>query len=96
MTQPFKMTIQDVFIVKGRGVVVTGQIESGIIKVGDNVELVDLNESKNVVVTGIEKFRKVLSEAKAGENVGILLKDIDNAEVKRGQVLAKPGSVRYN
>jgi len=90
------MTIQDVFIVKGRGVVVTGQIESGIIKVGDNVELVDLNESKNVVVTGIEKFRKVLSEAKAGENVGILLKDIDNAEVKRGQVLAKPGSVRYN
>jgi elongation factor Tu len=91
--QPFLMPIEDVFSISGRGTVVTGRIERGIIKVGEEVEIVGIKPTTKTVVTGVEMFRKLLDQGQAGDNVGCLLRGIDRASVERGQVLCKPGSV---
>ncbi|BEP30130.1 elongation factor Tu [Helicovermis profundi] len=92
--KPFLMPVEDVFSITGRGTVATGRIERGIVKVSEEVELVGLAEEKRkVVVTGVEMFRKLLAEGRAGDNVGLLLRGIQRAEIERGQVLSKPGSV---
>ncbi|RME46752.1 MAG: elongation factor Tu, partial [Caldilineae bacterium] len=91
--KPFLMPIEDVFSIKGRGTVVTGRIERGTIKVGDEVEIVGLKDPRKTVVTGVEMFRKLLEQGQAGDNVGLLLRGIDRTEVERGQVVAKPGSI---
>ena len=93
--KPFLMPIEDVFTITGRGTVVTGRVERGRVKVSDTVEIVGLmDESKKTVVTGVEMFRKLLDYAETGDNVGCLLRGIDRKEVERGQVLAKPGSIK--
>src|SRR5213595_3882091 len=92
--QPFLMPIEDVFSISGRGTVVTGRIERGKIKVGEEVEIVGLRDTKKSVVTGVEMFRKLLDQGEAGDNVGCLLRGIGKDEVERGQVLCKPGSVK--
>jgi elongation factor Tu len=91
--KPYLMPIEDVFSIKGRGTVVTGRIERGVVKVGDEVEIVGLGATRKVVATGVEMFRKVLDQGQAGDNVGVLLRGVDRDEVERGQVLAKPGSI---
>jgi len=91
--QPFLMPIEDVFSIEGRGTVVTGRIERGVIKVGDEVEIVGLRPTRKTTVTGVEMFRKVLDEGQAGDNVGCLLRGIKKEEVERGQVLAAPGTI---
>ena len=91
--RPFLMPVEDVFGIKGRGTVVTGRIERGQVKTGDEVEIVGLRETQRTVVTGVEMFRKTLSEGIAGDNVGCLLRGVDRDDVERGQVLAKPGSI---
>ena len=91
--QPFLMSIEDVFSIKGRGTVPTGRIERGIVKVGDNVEIVGLRETKKTVITGVEMFNKTMDEGRAGDNIGCLLRGIEKDDVERGQVLAKPGSI---
>src|SRR6188508_2712040 len=91
--QPFLMPVEDVFSISGRGTVVTGRVERGIIKVGEEVEIVGLRETQKTVVTGVEMFRKLLDQGQAGDNVGCLLRGIDKTQVERGQVLCKPGSV---
>jgi len=91
--KPFLMPIEDVFTISGRGTVVTGRIERGVVKVGDEVEIVGLGETKKTVVTGVEMFRKTLDQGEAGDNVGILLRGIKRDEVERGQVVAQPGSI---
>ncbi|MDK2785004.1 MAG: elongation factor Tu, partial [Bacillota bacterium] len=92
--KPFLMPIEDVFTITGRGTVVTGRVERGKVKVGDEVEIVGLDtEKKKSVVTGVEMFRKTLDEGVAGDNIGVLLRGIDRKEVERGMVLAKPGSI---
>jgi len=91
---PFLMPIEDVFSITGRGTVVTGRVERGTVKVGDTVEIVGLaDESRSTVVTGVEMFRKLLDQAEAGDNIGVLLRGIQKDEVERGQVLCKPGSI---
>ena len=92
LDKPFLMPIEDVFSISGRGTVVTGRIESGKVKVGDEVEIVGLREKQKSTVTGVEMFRKQLDEGEAGDNVGVLLRGIDKDAVERGQVLAKPGT----
>jgi elongation factor Tu len=92
--KPFLMPIEDVFGIKGRGTVVTGRIERGTVKVGDEVEIVGFGETRRTVVTGVEMFKKTLDEGQAGDNVGCLLRGIERDEVERGQVLAKPGSIK--
>jgi elongation factor Tu len=88
------MPVEDVFTITGRGTVATGRVERGIVKVGDEVHIVGLNdEPKKTVVTGVEMFRKLLDQAVAGDNIGLLLRGIDRKDVERGQVLAKPGSI---
>jgi elongation factor Tu len=91
--KPFLMPIEDVFSISGRGTVVTGRVERGIIKVGEEVEIVGLGATRKTVVTGVEMFRKLLDEGRAGDNVGALLRGIGKEDVERGQVLAKPGSI---
>ena len=91
--KPFLMPIEDVFTISGRGTVVTGRVERGVIKVGDEVELVGLRPTTTTVVTGVEMFRKVLDEGQAGDNVGVLLRGIKKEEVERGMVLAKPKTI---
>lgn len=91
--QDFLMPIEDVFSIAGRGTVVTGRVESGIIKVGEQVEIVGIRETTTTVVTGVEMFNKLLDEGQAGDNIGALLRGVDRADVERGQVLAKPGSI---
>lgn len=91
--KPFLMPIEDVFSIKGRGTVVTGRVERGILKINEEVEIVGIKETRKTVATGIEMFRKSLDEAHAGDNVGVLLRGIEKNEVERGQVLAKPGSI---
>ncbi len=91
--KPFLMPVEDVFSITGRGTVATGRIETGVIHVNDEVQLIGLGESKKSVVTGVEMFRKLLDEGQAGDNVGLLLRGIDKDEVKRGMVIAKPGQV---
>jgi elongation factor Tu len=94
LDKPFLMPIEDVFSITGRGTVVTGRVERGTLKLGDPVEIVGLShEIKKTVVTGIEMFRKVLDEAQAGDNIGVLLRGIEKKEVERGQVLAAPGTI---
>ncbi len=91
--KPFLMPVEDVFGIKGRGTVVTGRIERGKVKVGETVEIIGLRETRATVVTGVEMFRKILTEGIAGDNVGCLLRGIERDDVERGQVLAKPGSI---
>jgi elongation factor Tu len=93
--QPFLMPVEDVFSIKGRGTVVTGRIERGLVKVGDPIEIVGFTEaSRTVTVTGVEMFQKTLDQGEAGDNVGCLLRGVERNEVERGQVLAKPGSIK--
>jgi elongation factor Tu len=91
--KPFLMPIEDVFTISGRGTVVTGRVERGIVKVGDEVEIVGITPTSKTVVTGVEMFRKLLDEGRAGDNVGVLLRGTKKEEVERGQVLAKPGTI---
>jgi elongation factor Tu len=91
--KPFLMPIEDVFSISGRGTVVTGRVERGIVKVGEEVEIVGLGETRKTVATGVEMFRKLLDEGRAGDNIGVLLRGIGKEDVERGQVLAKPGSI---
>jgi elongation factor Tu len=91
--QPFLMPIEDVFSISGRGTVVTGRVERGVVKVGDEVEIVGIRDTTKTVVTGVEMFRKLLDQGQAGDNIGALLRGIDREGVERGQVLCKPGSV---
>ncbi|NGQ97180.1 elongation factor Tu [Brevibacillus sp. SYP-B805] len=93
--KPFLMPVEDVFTITGRGTVATGRVERGVVKVGDQVEIIGLaEETKSTTVTGVEMFRKLLDQAEAGDNIGALLRGIDRKEIERGQVLAKPGSVK--
>src|SRR5207249_5795237 len=93
--KPFLMPIEDIFTITGRGTVVTGRVERGVVKVGEEVAIVGMQEAaQKTVVTGVEMFRKLLDEGQAGDNIGALLRGIDKDEVQRGQVLAKPGSIK--
>src|SRR5262247_2379361 len=92
--KPFLMPVEDVFGIKGRGTVATGRIERGVVKVGDEVEIVGVKATRKVVVTGVEMFKKLLDEGQAGDNVGCLIRGIEREEIERGQVLAKSGSVK--
>ena len=94
LDKPFLMPVEDVFSITGRGTVATGRIETGVIHVGDEVELLGLGEDKKSVVTGVEMFRKLLDEGQAGDNVGLLLRGIDKNEIKRGMVLCHPGQIK--
>jgi elongation factor Tu len=93
MDKAFQMPIEDVFSISGRGTVVTGRIERGVIKVGEEVEIVGIKDTRKTVVTGVEMFNKILDEGQAGDNVGCLLRGVEKNEVQRGQVLAKPGTI---
>ena len=88
------MPVEDVFSIKGRGTVVTGKIEQGVLKVGDEVEILGIRDTQKTTVTGIEMFHKLLDQGQAGDNAGILLRGIERTDVERGQVLAKPGSIK--
>jgi elongation factor Tu len=90
---PFLMPIEDVFSISGRGTVVTGRVERGIVKVGEEVEIVGIKPTRKTVCTGVEMFRKLLDQGQAGDNIGALLRGVDRTDVERGQVLAKPGSI---
>ncbi|MCV2506058.1 MAG: elongation factor Tu [Candidatus Lightella neohaematopini] len=92
--QPFLLPIEDVFSISGRGTVVTGRVEQGIIKIGEEIEIVGIKNTISTVCTGVEMFRKLLDEGRAGENIGVLLRGTKREEVERGQVLAKPGSIK--
>ena len=92
--QPFLMPVEDVFSITGRGTVATGRIETGVVKVGDKVEILGLGEEKETTVTGVEMFRKLLDEGQAGDNVGLLLRGIEKTEIKRGMVLCHPGQIK--
>ena len=92
--KPFLMPIEDIFSIQGRGTVVTGRIEQGIVKVNEEIEIVGFRDTRKTVCTGVEMFRKLLDEGQAGDNVGLLLRGIDKDDVERGQVLAKPGSIK--
>jgi elongation factor Tu len=91
--KPFLMPIEDIFSIQGRGTVVTGRIDRGLVKVGDEMEIVGFRETRKTVITGVEMFKKILDRGEAGDNVGLLLRGIDKEEVERGQVVAKPGSI---
>jgi elongation factor Tu len=93
LDRPFLMPIEDVFSISGRGTVVTGRVETGIVKVGEEVEIVGIKDTQKTVVTGVEMFRKLLDQGQAGDNIGALLRGVGRDEVERGQVLAKPGSI---
>ncbi|MCQ7043972.1 EF-Tu/IF-2/RF-3 family GTPase, partial [Escherichia coli] len=90
LDQPFLMPIEDVFSISGRGTVVTGRVERGIVKVGETVEIIGIRPTSTTTVTGVEMFRKLLDQGQAGDNIGALLRGIDRTGVERGQVLAKP------
>ncbi|HMV46209.1 MAG TPA: elongation factor Tu, partial [Blastocatellia bacterium] len=91
--KPFLMPVEDIFSISGRGTVATGRIERGIVKVGETVEIIGIKDTRNTVVTGVEMFKKLLDEGRAGDNVGLLLRGVDRKEIERGQVIAKPGSI---
>jgi len=91
--KPFLMAVEDVFTITGRGTVATGRVERGVVHVGDEIEIVGITDTRKTVVTGVEMFRKLLDEAQAGDNIGVLLRGINRTDVERGQVLCKPGSV---
>ncbi|MBO6468887.1 MAG: elongation factor Tu, partial [Pelagibacteraceae bacterium] len=92
--KPFIMPVEDVFSISGRGTVVTGRIEQGVVKVGEEIEILGIREVQKTVCTGVEMFRKILDSGEAGDNVGVLLRGTKREEVERGQVLAKPGSIK--
>ena len=92
--KPFLMPVEDVFGIKGRGTVATGRVERGVVKVGEEIEIVGVKPTRKVVVTGVEMFKKLLDEGRAGDNIGTLLRGIEREDIERGQVLAKPGSVK--
>ena len=92
--KPFLMPVEDVFTISGRGTVVTGRIEQGVVKTGDEVEILGIREAQKTVCTGVEMFRKILDSGEAGDNVGVLLRGTKREEVERGQVLAVPGSIK--
>ncbi|WP_075678769.1 EF-Tu/IF-2/RF-3 family GTPase, partial [Brucella abortus] len=92
--QPFLMPIEDVFSISGRGTVVTGRVERGIVKVGEEVEIVGIKATTKTTVTGVEMFRKLLDQGQAGDNIGALIRGVGREDVERGQVLCKPGSVK--
>src|SRR6266404_1796920 len=92
--KPFLMPIEDVFGIKGRGTVATGRVERGIVKVGEEVEILGIRDARKAVVTGVEMFRKLLDQGEAGDNIGLLLRGIEREDIERGQVIAKPGSVK--
>jgi len=94
LDKPFLMPIEDVFSISGRGTVVTGRVETGVVKVGEEVEIVGLSDTKKTVVTGVEMFRKLLDSGQAGDNIGALLRGVGREDVERGQVLCKPGSIK--
>ena len=94
LDKPFLMPVEDVFGIKGRGTVVTGRIERGVVKTGEEIEIIGLNPTRKTTVTGVEMFKKLLDEGQAGDNVGCLLRGIERDDVQRGQVLAKPGSIK--
>ena len=94
MDRPFLMPVEDVFSISGRGTVVTGRVEQGIVKTGDEVEIVGIKPTSKTTVTGVEMFRKLLDEGQAGDNVGLLLRGIERDGIERGQVICKPGSVK--
>ena len=94
LDKPFLMPIEDVFTISGRGTVVTGRIERGVVNLNDEVEIVGIRDTKKTIVTGVEMFKKSLKQGQAGDNVGVLLRGIERTDVERGQVLAKPGSVK--
>ncbi len=94
LDKPFLMPVEDVFSITGRGTVATGRVERGVVKVGDEVEIVGFGETKKTTVTGVEMFRKLLDQGQAGDNIGTLLRGIDKTDIQRGQVLAKPGSIK--
>jgi elongation factor Tu len=91
--KPFLMPVEDVFSISGRGTVVTGRVEKGKVKVGEEVEIVGFKDTSKTTVTGVEMFRKLLDEGQAGDNIGVLLRGLKREDVERGQVLAKPGSI---
>jgi len=91
--KPFLMPIEDIFSIQGRGTVVTGRVEKGIVKVGEEMEIVGFRDTRKTVVTGVEMFKKLLDQGQAGDNVGLLLRGVEKEEVERGQVIAKPGSI---
>jgi elongation factor Tu len=91
--KPFLMPVEDVFTISGRGTVVTGRVERGVVKVGEEVEIIGLRETQKTVCTGVEMFRKLLDQGQAGDNIGVLLRGIKREEVERGQVVAKPASI---
>jgi len=91
--KPFLMAVEDVFTITGRGTVATGRVERGVVKVGDDVEIVGIRDTHKTVVTGVEMFRKLLDDAQAGDNVGVLLRGVSRTDIERGQVLCKPGSI---
>jgi elongation factor Tu len=93
MDKPFLLPVEDVFSISGRGTVVTGRIERGIVKVGDEIEIVGIRPTQKTICTGVEMFRKLLDEGQAGDNVGVLLRGTKREEVERGQVMCKPGSI---
>jgi elongation factor Tu len=92
--KPFLMPVEDIFSIQGRGTVVTGRIEKGVCKVGEEMEIVGFTETRKTVVTGVEMFKKLLDSGEAGDNVGLLLRGIEKDDVERGQVIAKPGSIK--
>jgi elongation factor Tu len=94
LDKPFLMPIEDVFSISGRGTVVTGRVETGVVKVGEEVEIVGINDTRKTVVTGVEMFRKLLDQGQAGDNIGALVRGVGREEVERGQVLCKPGSIK--
>jgi elongation factor Tu len=94
LDKPFIMPVEDVFSIKGRGTVVTGKIEQGVVKVGDTIEIVGLHDTQTTTITGVEMFHKLLDQGQAGDNAGLLLRGIERDQVERGQVLSKPGSIK--
>jgi len=94
LDKPFLMPIEDVFSISGRGTVVTGRVETGVVKVGEEVEIVGIKDTRKTVVTGVEMFRKLLDQGEAGDNIGALIRGVGRDEVERGQVLCKPGSIK--
>jgi elongation factor Tu len=93
LDKPFLMPVEDVFSIKGRGTVATGRVETGVVKVNEEIEIIGIKETRKVVVTGVEMFRKLLDQGQAGDNVGVLLRGVERTDIERGQVLAKPGSI---
>jgi elongation factor Tu len=93
LDKPFLMPVEDIFSIQGRGTVVTGRIEQGVVKTGENIEIVGIRDTQTKVVTGVEMFRKILDTGEAGDNVGLLLRSTDKKDVERGQVCSKPGSI---